>query len=188
MNIELVKEESMVAIKEFNIEEVEIEDGEPVDDILSEKQMRLLTEPLYSSWKPENNSSFLVTANVGIFTKLLSQGIAPDVLLSLNVEKPKNRNKKEDRCYYLDKIGKAPEVVIEVVSNTKGHELESKLIDYGTIGVRYYVVYDPEMFILKGRVIYSYEYKNKIPVEMEETWFREVGLGLLLWSGGGLLK
>jgi hypothetical protein len=28
------------------------EDDEPVGSILSEKQMRLLTEPLYSSWTP----------------------------------------------------------------------------------------------------------------------------------------
>ena len=28
------------------------EDGEPVDNVFSEKQQRLLTEPLYSSWTP----------------------------------------------------------------------------------------------------------------------------------------
>jgi hypothetical protein len=28
------------------------EDDEPIGSILSEKQMRLLTEPLYSSWTP----------------------------------------------------------------------------------------------------------------------------------------
>ncbi|MCB1190844.1 MAG: Uma2 family endonuclease [Leptospiraceae bacterium] len=176
----------MIAIEEktpFNIEEIEIEDGEPVDNILSEKQMRLLTETLYSSWTPQGHSSFFVSANVGIFTKLLGMAIVPDVLFSLDVDKPKERKKKEDLCYYLDKIGKPPEIVIEIVSNKVGGELENKLIDYGKIGVKYYVVYDPGMLILEDAVLRCYEYKGKIVEQLEETWFREVSLGVRLWVG-----
>ncbi|MCB1192219.1 MAG: Uma2 family endonuclease [Leptospiraceae bacterium] len=176
---------TMIAIEEktLNIEEIEIEDGEPVDNILSEKQMRLLTETLYSSWTAQGHSSFFVSANVGIFTKLLDTSIVPDVLLSLDVDKPKERKKKEDLCYYLDKIGKPPEVVIEIVSNKVGGELENKLIDYGKIGVKYYVVYDPGMLILEDSVLHCYEYKGRIVERREETWFREVSLGIRLWVG-----
>ncbi|MCB1193999.1 MAG: Uma2 family endonuclease [Leptospiraceae bacterium] len=169
--------------KIFNIEEAEIEDGKPVDNIFSEKQMRLLTEPLYTSWESERYTNFLATANVGIFTEILENAIVPDVLLSLEVEKPENRTKKEDLCYYLDKIGKAPEVVIEIVSNKDGNELDSKLKDYGKIGVLYYAIYDPGFHILKGKPMSSYRYIKGMAVGMEKSWFEEVGLGLRLWEG-----
>ena len=40
----------------------------PVDRVYSEKQMRLLTRPLYSSWSgPGGNRRFLAMANVGLF-------------------------------------------------------------------------------------------------------------------------
>ncbi|MCP5496747.1 MAG: Uma2 family endonuclease [Leptospiraceae bacterium] len=169
--------------KNFNIEEMEIEDSKPVDNIFSEKQMRLLTEPLYTSWKPKEHINFLVTANVGIFTEILENPIVPDVLLSLEVDIPESRKKKEDLCYYLDKIGKAPEVVIEIVSNKEGNELDSKLKDYGKIGVLYYTVYDPDLHILKGNPVSSFKYKKGMAFRIEKSWFEEVGLGLRLWDG-----
>ena len=56
------------------IENLVTEDDEPVDNILSAKQQRLLTETLYSSWKPspsEEDSdeprNFFADANVGKF-------------------------------------------------------------------------------------------------------------------------
>lgn len=161
---------------------MQIEDGKPADNIFSEKQMRLLTDPLYTSWNSEKNSNFLATANVGIFTKLLEEPIVPDVLLSLNVKKPISRRKKEDKCYYLDKLGKAPEVVIEIVSNKDGNELGSKLDDYGKIGVKYYAIFDPYLQI-QAEELSGYEYNRSIPRKMEETWFKKVGLGLRLWEG-----
>jgi len=49
------------------------EDDEPVDNILSEKQQRLLAESLYESWTPPPDEDapneprpFWVSANVGI--------------------------------------------------------------------------------------------------------------------------
>ena len=177
----------MLAIKEntpFNIEEIAVEDGEPVDNFLSEKQMRLLTEPLYTSWKSEIHSRFLVASNVGIFTKILHGGVAPDVLLSMGVEKPKSSPKNEDKCYYLDKLGKAPEVVIEIVSNREGDELDGKLNIYGKIGVKYYAVYDPYRYILKEHPLLCYEYNNGVLSVMQyPLWFPEAGLGLCLWEG-----
>lgn len=55
---------------EIDVEDIVTEDDTPVDNLFSEKQRRLLTEPLYTLWPgpvdDEGNSrSFLVTANVG---------------------------------------------------------------------------------------------------------------------------
>ena len=165
------------------------EDDEPVDNLLSGKQQRLLTEPLYSFWTPpqeEGQSAqrrpFWASANVGIFPSLYQPPLVPDIFLSLDVAVPEDMGKKSNRSYFYWEYGKAPEVVIEIVSNRKGGELSSKLRDYARIGVTYYVVYDPlgelsdeelQVFVLRdGR----YEL-------MREHYLPLVGLGLTLWQG-----
>ena len=49
-----------------DVEHLVIEDDTPVDNLFSEKQQRLLTEPLYCSWAAENRK-FLTAANVAVF-------------------------------------------------------------------------------------------------------------------------
>lgn len=59
------------------------EDATPVDNLFSEKQQRLLTESMYSSWRgPGAERPFLALANVGMFyaAHLRALGIDPDVL------------------------------------------------------------------------------------------------------------
>ncbi len=66
-----------------------MEDATPVDNIFSEKQQRLLTESLYSSWRgPGAERPFLALANVGVFYALAKASLVPDVLLSLDVQAP----------------------------------------------------------------------------------------------------
>ncbi len=97
------------------------EDDTPVDNIFSEKQQRLLTESLYSSWPgPDGERPFLALANVGLFYALTKAPLVPDVLLSLDVQAPADLWPKAHRSYFLWRYGKVPEVVIEVVSNRKG--------------------------------------------------------------------
>jgi len=65
------------------------EDEAPLDNLLSEKQQRLL-EPLYSSWSgPSNAQGFLVAANVGLFATNHQPPVVPDVL-SLDVQVGEN--------------------------------------------------------------------------------------------------
>ena len=63
------------------------DDGEPVDGFYTDKQMRLLTTPLYASWPgPGDSRPFLVAADVGLFYAYREPPIVPDVILSLDVE------------------------------------------------------------------------------------------------------
>src|SRR5438105_4663531 len=76
------------------------EDDEPVDNLFSEKQQRLLTEPLYSSWSgPGEGRSFLCAANVGLFPSLHRPPIVPDAFLSVDVEIAPEWWKKPHRSY-----------------------------------------------------------------------------------------
>ena len=70
-----------------DIQHLITEDETPVDNLPSEKQQRLLTEPLYSAWSgPGEGRTFLAAANVGVFAQVRDPAIVPDMFLSLDVE------------------------------------------------------------------------------------------------------
>jgi len=166
-----------------NIDHLVTEDDTPVDNIFSEKQQRLLVESLYTSWHgAKTGRSFLALANVGLFCGIYQPPLVPDILLSLDVQLPEDIWTKAHRSYLLWEYGKPPEVVIEIVSNRQGHELDSKLHDYARIGVAYYIVYDPEKQ-LGEKVLHLYERRHIRYVEISGPWLPEIELGLTLWHG-----
>ena len=167
-----------------NVDHLVTEDDTPVDNIYSEKQQRLLTEPLYSSWNgPGPGRRFVVMSNVGLFYAIRQPPYVPDALLSLDVEVPADLWPKAHRSYFVWEYGKAPEVVIEVVSNREGGEDTEKLTGYARLGIRYYAIYDPEQ-LLSNEVLRGYRLVGLSfhPIE-GRIWFPEVELGLQLWQG-----
>lgn len=167
-----------------DISHLVIEDDTPVDNFQSEKQQRLLTEPLYSSWS--SGIPFIAAANVGLFYALKKDPIVPDVFLSLNVQMPQDWSQKQNRSYFYWEFGKAPELAIEVISNRKGKELGQKKDDYARIGVAYYAVFDPLRQLeeeMQGSLLRVYALTAGKYVELTELWLETVGLGLTLWDG-----
>ena len=167
-----------------NVDHLVTEDETPVDNIFSEKQQRLLTEPLYSSWGAAGQRRpFVAMANVGLFYAIRKPPFIPDVLLSLDVEVPVDLWPKAHRSYFVWEYGKAPDVVIEVVSNREGGEDSEKLSGYARVGVRYYVIFDPEKQ-LGTEVLRAFRLEGLALREMDDpVWFPEVGLGLRVWQG-----
>jgi hypothetical protein len=166
-----------------NIDHIVTEDDTPVDNMFSEKQQRLLTEPLYSSWPgPGEGRPFVAAANVGVFAATYQPPLVPDVFLSLDVQAPQDLWPKQHRSYFLWEYGKPPDVAIEIVSNRKGGEVESKLRDYARIRVIYYAIFDPSEQ-LRGGPLRLYELHAGTYIAMTERWLPEVGLGLTLWRG-----
>jgi Uma2 family endonuclease len=162
-----------------NVDNLVTEDDTPVDNFFSEKQQRLLTSCLYSSPKDEK---FICAANVGIFHTVNYPPIVPDVFLSLDVTVPDNWWEKGNRSYFNWQFGKPPEVVIEIVSNKIGEELDNKLKIYEKMRVSYYVVYDPNRQ-LSSSVLRIFELKGTRYFETSKTWLEQVKLGLTLWTG-----
>jgi hypothetical protein len=165
-----------------DISDLVIEDDTPVDNLISEKQQRLLTEPLYSNQDLFKGRSFLASANVGVFYALRRSPLVPDVFLSLDVEPPQDFKEKKNRTYFVWEFGKPPDVVIEIVSNKEGNELGSKLINYAQMGVTYYAIYDP-LQQLGQKLLYTYALREGQYFELERHWLPQVGLGLTLWQG-----
>lgn len=167
-----------------SVEHLVTEDDTPGDNIFSEKQQRLLTEPLYSCWpQPNDEKRFVALANVGLFYDINKPPFVPDMLFSLDVELPDDVWQKRHRCYFTWEYGKMPEVVVEVVSNKEGGEGTDKLTAYARIGVRYYVIYDPEQQ-LSEQTLRAFQLDATDYREMDDPiWFPKLQLGFRLWDG-----
>ncbi len=206
MTQELLDSDEIVT--ELDISHLVIEDDTPVDNLQSEKQQRLLVEPLYSS--KALPSPFLVAANVGLFYKLKGEPVVPDAMLSLRVQCADDFSQKQNRSYFVWEFGKLPEVCVEIVSNQEGDELTvsrksqqkgkttSKKDLYAQIRIPYYVVFDPLRQIqgqneMNGALLRVWSNLAGRYMELtpqpgvnkigQSVWLEEVGLGLTLWSG-----
>ncbi len=151
-----------------------------MDNVYSEKQQRLLTEPLYSSW--DAGQKFMAMANVGLFYAVGRPPLVPDVLLSLDVEITGDYLAKEHRSYFVWEFGKAPEAVVEIVSNTEGGETTVKMVKYARIGIVYYAIYDPARAVQSDPLrVFVLQEGRYVPCS--PGWLPAVGLGLTLWRG-----
>ncbi|MGI0485716.1 Uma2 family endonuclease [Pantanalinema rosaneae CENA516] len=165
-----------------DIRHLAIEDDTPVDNLISEKQQRLLTEPLYSNPAVLAPSTFLVAANVGVFYGIRQPPLVPDVFLSLDVTVPQDWTDKKNRTYFIWEFGKPPDVAIEIVSNREGNELGRKLRDYARIGISYYVVFDP-LHQLGTTLLQVFEATAAQYHPRSDGWLEAIGIGLTLWDG-----
>jgi hypothetical protein len=195
-------------INELDISHLVIEDDTPVDNFQSEKQQRLLVEPLYSS--KSLPTPFLAAANVGLFYKLKGEPIVPDAFLSLGVQCAEDFSQRRNRSYFVWEFGKVPEVCIEIVSNAEGDELtlsqksqqKGKVVPkkdiYAQIGVPYYVVFDPLRQIqgkseMNGALLRVWTISPMGHTELTPSQglvttgdfvrLEGIGLGLTLWEG-----
>ncbi len=168
---------------ETNYDDYITEDDTPVDNPYSEKQQRFLAGSLHESWKgPGDGRPFVAMSNVGFFYKHKTPAIVPDMMLSLDVSLPEDIWLKQNRSYFLWNYGKPPELVVEVVSNREGGELDDKPRIYARCGVDCYIVWDPELH-LRGEKLLVYELVDGNYLRMPQSWFPKIGLGLVVWRG-----
>jgi Uma2 family endonuclease len=161
------------------------EDDEPVDNVFSEKQQRLLVEPLYtgvSLWNTPPERTFIACCNVGIFAANQNPAIVPDALLSVNVSNRRTMDFGKIWSYFAWYFGKLPDVVIEIVSNRKGGEMERKVREYARLHIPYYVVFDP-FGELRGETLVLHELYRGVYKPVSDFWFEELNIGLRLWEG-----
>ncbi|HBQ99473.1 MAG: Uma2 family endonuclease [Roseofilum sp. SBFL] len=167
-------------IGEPDVSDIVTEDDTPVDNLISEKQQRLLTTCLYSGLETE--CPFIAMANVGLFYGKDYPPLVPDALLSFGVELPQDMSQKKNRSYFVWNLGKPPDVAIEIVSNKVGNELGSKLEDYARARVPYYAVFDPFHYLSK-KTLQVYELRGLSYYLLPHSWMEGIQLGLTLWNG-----
>jgi Uma2 family endonuclease len=106
--------------------------------------------------------------------------IIPDGFLSLGVERRKNGKSRSSYVMWEEEYI-APILTLEVVSHAYGDEYEKKLDIYRKLGVKYYVIYNPQFWRRDGHLpfeIYKLvngDYQLQIG---EPLWMPEIGLGI----------
>lgn len=165
-----------------DLSHIETESDATLVNLFSAKQQRLLVEPLYTAWQKER--VFLADANVGVFRGLHLPPLVPDMFLSLDVRVgDEDWWLKENRSYFIWVHGKQPDVVVEVVSNDKGGELDRKMQGYAWMGVPYYVVYDPEPTSIQSKPLVVYELVVGEYLPRPDFQLAKLGLSVRLWDG-----
>ena len=159
------------------------EDETPVDNRYSERQYSLLKVPLFESW--DEGKPFEALTDVGLFYRPSNDAVVvPDFLLSLGVTPRQVSEKKEDRSYFVWLYGKPPNLVVEIVSNKEGGELDRKMTIYQNIGVSYYAVHDPFRHLGQRELRLFQLVGGKYVELMDPTVLMdEIGLGLVFWEG-----
>jgi hypothetical protein len=158
------------------------QDDTPVDNLFVEKQYRLLVEPLYASWSgPGEGRPFVAAADVGLFYAARQPPLVPDALLSVDAAPGADLRAQENHSYFVWEMGKPPDVVIEIVSDSRGGEEGVKQRAYARIRVPYYVIFDPSD-LLRGGVLRAYALQHGEYQPLGPGWLPLVGLGLTLWE------
>ena len=166
-----------------NYDLIVTEDDTPVENIFSERQAKLLSDPLQASWPgPGEGRTFQCMANVGLFFAVKQPPLVPDFLLSLDVDMPDDVWPKENRGYFIWNFGKPPDLIIEIVSNTEGGEADIKRRMYAKIGIPFYVIFDP-LDQLHGGVLQVFALRAGVYEPIVPDFLPEIGLGLTLWKG-----
>ena len=173
-------------ITELDLSHIEVDDGKPVDNIFSERQMRLLTDSLYASWRDDEGQPrvFAAFANVGLFYDLHEPPVVPDVMVTVGVKPKPITGEKNTLSYFVWEYGgKPPDIAVEIVSNREGGEDTTKMERYAAIGVAYYIIYDP-MLKLSRRPLRVYELHGNRYVEYLDPFVLPgFDLGVGLWKG-----
>ena len=104
------------------------------------------------------------------------------MFLSLDVQVHENWWEKAHRSYFVWEFGKAPDLVVEIVSNQKGNEVGSKRRRYAAMGVGYYVIHDPLQQVMEDD-LRVYRLSGGSYERQASPWFPELRLRLTLWDG-----
>jgi Uma2 family endonuclease len=167
-------------------DELPCSDDTPVDNELQELIPSLLKSILQILWADRMDWFFGI--DMAIYDRPEEPPIVPDGFLSLGVERFYDEELRPSYVLWEEQV--VPSFVLEVVSVTPGKEYTSKLDEYASMGVSYYVIYNskrrrkPKLEIHK-LVNGKYELQESHPV-----WMPEIGLGIGYERGeyGGLTR
>ncbi len=164
-------------------EDLPSSDETPVDNQLQNDIPNLLLALLALIWGDRDDWYFGV--DMAIYYNPDESAIVPDAFLALGV---KHDTGERGRLSYVlwEEQYIMPTLVLEVVSERYNGEYETKFNDYQTLGILYYLVYNPlsgrrgrfrnrqrlEVYRLVGG-----EYQ-RLPLENDRVWLPELGLGI----------
>ncbi len=164
----------------FDVENYLESDETPVDSEDQNWIPNLLLSSLLLLWA--HLFSWFFAVDMGIYSEHLPEAIVPDAFLALGVPR---RTAPHGRLSYIvrNEQGIVPIWVLEMVSQTYRQEYSHKKDDYATLGVLYYVVYNPGQYGPKREQhdrleVYRLEEGIYRRLPGDPVWMPEIGLGI----------
>ncbi len=155
-------------------------DETPVDNELQELIPHLLKSILEMIWS--NRWDWFFGIDMGIYYDSTLTPIVPDAFLSLGVPHAKDENLRPS--YVLWEEQSVPILALEVISKTANQEYSKKKEIYENIGIKYYIIYNPQRKRKPRLELYSLENQQYILLENQSPiWLEEIGLGIGLDRG-----
>lgn len=163
-------------------EELPCSDETPVDNQLQNDIPNLLLSLLASIWADRDDWYFGV--DMAVYYNPDEPAIVPDGFLALGVKHDTGERGRLSYVLWQEKV--MPILSLEVISEKYNREYEDKLIDYQTLGVLYYAIYNP----FSGR---RGKFKNRqrleiyrltagkyelLSIENNRVWLPEINLAL----------
>jgi Uma2 family endonuclease len=164
-------------------EELPCSDDTPVDNENQNTIPNWLLAVLEEIWGDRQDWFFGV--DMGIYDreaqKKRTPTVVPDGFLSVGVQRHKREGKGRLSYVLQEENGVVPLLALEFVSKTYGQEYDEKMADYAQLGVKYYVLYNPE-YSKRDRhepwEVYQLERGRYQLQSGEPFWIPEIGLGI----------
>ena len=176
-------------------EELPCSDDTPVDNENQNTIPNWLLAILEAIWSERQDWFFGV--DMGVYDRQAQQkrypAIIPDGFLSVGVERHKREGKGRLSYVISEEKDIVPILALEFVSKTYNQEYGEKLEAYARLGVKYYVIYNPEYSQRnKHRSFETYQLVNGEYQlqEAEPFWIPEIKLGIGRVEGqlGGIYR
>lgn len=157
------------------------EDGMPMETARHRLQMNLLIEPLELAWKERQD--FYVGGNMFVYFSPKQEFTydfrGPDVFVVLDVPK------RDRKSWVVWQEGKAPDVVIELLSDAtlKADKGTKKLVYQNRLRVPEYFWYDPFSNNFAGFELYRGRYRRMRPDKHGRLISQQLNLALVRWQG-----
>jgi Uma2 family endonuclease len=176
-------------------EELPCSDDTPVDNENQNTIPNWLLAILEEIWGQRQDWFFGV--DMGIYDREAQQkrapAVVPDGFLSVGVQRHKREGKGRLSYVIQEETEIVPILALEFVSKTYGQEYGKKMADYAQLGVKYYVIYNPEYsrrdkhepFEVYKLVRGEYQLQKGEPFWIPEI---ELGIGRVQGKLGGIIR
>ena len=176
-------------------EELPCSDDTPVDNENQNTIPNWLLAILEAIWGQRQDWFFAV--DLGIYDreaqKKSTPAVVPDGFLSVGVQRHKREGKGRLSYVLQEENEIVPILALEFVSKTYGQEYHKKMADYAQLGVKYYIIYNPEHsrrdkhepFEVYKLVNGKYQLQQGEPFWIPEI---ELGIGRVQGKLGGIMR
>ena len=158
-------------------------DSTPVDSELQEFIPSFLKALLIEAWADRHDWFFGI--DMGVYYSPDEPAIVPDGFLALGVDRIKSENLRLSYVLWEEQV--LPKLVLEVVSKKYRGEYSTKKAFYESLGVLYYVVYNPRRKRKAPLEVYKLIQGSYVQMVGNPVWFPElqIGIGRERYNYGG---